>query len=215
VDQRADNKLGPQRAEAEKLWRTRFVRDMPWLTEWQTEEILQRELDKWFGPNADPEIAERFLDRARLEQEQKSPQNFGSWLREQIQLRGWSQSDLARRIESHPSLVSKWVRGLQLPQPRQCARLALAFNIDSTTVLEMAGHVSPHQFEFFIHDVLADSPVRHEILQLLNEVPEPLLVPLIPMLRAMAEPDVASSALAEVSESLSRLERLELASRNE
>jgi hypothetical protein len=100
---------------------------------------------------------------------------------------------------------------MQRPQPRQCERLALVFNIDTEVVLEAAGHIILRTYldEAYVRDLLWESPIRNEILQLLNDVPEPLLAALIPMLRTFTDPAIIKPLLTQMSESLVRIKAIE------
>jgi hypothetical protein len=68
-------------------------------------------------------------------------------------------------------------------------------------VLEVAGHRYHRHVE--VGDFLVESDIRREIGNILMEIPEALLIPLIPMLRGLAERDAVETALARVKESLS------------
>jgi transcriptional regulator with XRE-family HTH domain len=191
-----------RRDEAERLLRSLIHRDAPWASEWQIEEVVR----DWFEGDADKGSMDRLVATLRHDLEPTPPPDFGGWLREQLNQRGWSQSDLARKIESHPSLVSKWIRGLQRPEPLQCRRLSSALRVDYGDILTAAGHYWPLNYEDVIGSTITESPIRQEFFGLVIDIPEPLLVPLIPMLRALAEPDVAASTLAEVSQALRRMQ---------
>lgn len=65
---------------------------------------------------------------------------FGAWLSYQLKARDWNMSDLARRMDVSPSLISRWARDDRLPSPESCDRIADALGIDVDRVLVLAGH---------------------------------------------------------------------------
>src|SRR5215211_1120923 len=117
MNQDADVNADARRDEAAGQLQTLVREKLPFFSDWQVEEAVRRYLDR----NGDPASVDRILTQLRNELESAPLIDFGTWLRGQLEQRGWNQSDLARRIESYPSLVSKWIRDLQRPQPRQCA----------------------------------------------------------------------------------------------
>jgi transcriptional regulator with XRE-family HTH domain len=69
-----------------------------------------------------------------------SAETFGAWLKRQLNRREWNQSDLARRLETRPGVVSHWVRGDRIPDPESCRAIADALHLDEDLVLALAGH---------------------------------------------------------------------------
>ena len=205
VDSTPNTTPKTQRDEAESLLRRLIRKDVSWASDWQIEEVVQGTLSGWFDRDVNESAMERQLAQLRQDLEAAAPfPDFGNWLREQLEQRRWSQSDLARKIESHPSLVSKWIRGLQRPQPLQCRRLSSALRVDYEEVLSAAGHYWPINYENLVNDTIAENSMRNELLNLISDIPEPLLIPLVPMLRAMAQPDTAASTLVEMNQALRR-----------
>lgn len=49
---------------------------------------------------------------------------FGQWLLENLEIKGWSQSELARRCRVKPSTVSKWISGENKPSPENIVDMA-------------------------------------------------------------------------------------------
>lgn len=75
-----------------------------------------------------------------------SGDTFSAWLRRQLQRREWTESDLARRMSTTPSVVNRWARGERVPSPQSCESLADVLLIDVNEVLERAGH-KPREIE--------------------------------------------------------------------
>lgn len=61
------------------------------------------------------------------------------WLRDQLAARQWRQADLVRQLPGVPSgTVSRWVRGVQPPDPAYAVMLAEVFGADPDYVLALA-----------------------------------------------------------------------------
>lgn len=79
---------------------------------------------------------------------QKRAENMSLWVNEPLQntirdelaRRGWTISDLARKIGSQPSLVSRWMQG-QRPNTESLALVAEALALDVRKLLVLAGHM--------------------------------------------------------------------------
>ena len=101
---------------------------------------------------------------------------FGRWLMDRLDEREMTRADLARAVGRSSGLVAKWLYS-NAPLPASCDRIAAALMLPVDQVLEAAGHrpvASPQ------------SDLRREAQNLLTRIPEPLLVPLIAMLRGLA-----------------------------
>jgi len=66
-------------------------------------------------------------------------QPFDWWLREMLDLRDWTQSDLARRTGASTSLVSGWVNGRKRPSARNAQAIADALDVPVNLVLVRLG----------------------------------------------------------------------------
>lgn len=66
-------------------------------------------------------------------------EGFPKWLRERLEERGWTQSDLARRTGVSHSIISRWGTENQDPGARSLVRLAEALDLPVTEVLIGAG----------------------------------------------------------------------------
>jgi len=60
------------------------------------------------------------------------------WMRLEMERRDWTISDLARRMDVQPSLVSRWLRN-QPPNWETAREIAEAFGTSHVHVLRMAG----------------------------------------------------------------------------
>lgn len=64
---------------------------------------------------------------------------FAEWLQGQIDLRGWTQSELARRAGVTPPTINRILSQERLPGVDLCRGIARAFGISEIGVLRMAG----------------------------------------------------------------------------
>lgn len=64
---------------------------------------------------------------------------FGIWLDRELQARGWSQSEAARRGEMSSQMVNALVNGQSNPGLDSCQGIARAFNMPLEDVFRMAG----------------------------------------------------------------------------
>lgn len=76
---------------------------------------------------------------ARMEAE--AGRRFAAWLQEQLDLRGWSQADLARASGASTAAVSKWIKNARLPGPASLDAIAAALTLDPKEVYKAAGVV--------------------------------------------------------------------------
>jgi transcriptional regulator with XRE-family HTH domain len=63
-------------------------------------------------------------------------------IREELDRREWSISDLGRAIGSQPSLISRWMQG-QRPNPESLDRIASVLALDVRKLMVLAGHLPP------------------------------------------------------------------------
>jgi transcriptional regulator with XRE-family HTH domain len=64
---------------------------------------------------------------------------FREWLRKELNERGWSQSELARRGNVTPGAISAILTGNSNPGPKSCMAIARAFNIPPENIMRKAG----------------------------------------------------------------------------
>jgi transcriptional regulator with XRE-family HTH domain len=88
------------------------------------------------------------VTRRRRRYTQKRSENMALWvdeplqnlIRDELARRGWTISDLARKIGSQPSLVSRWMQG-QRPNTESVALVAEALGLDVLRLLRFSGHI--------------------------------------------------------------------------
>lgn len=85
---------------------------------------------------------------------------FGTFLKGLLRQRYWTQVDLARRIGVDQSQVSKWARGLRVPDTPHCTAIAEAFGISPYEVLAVAGRLPPESIQETSH------PARDRVVAL-------------------------------------------------
>jgi transcriptional regulator with XRE-family HTH domain len=81
-------------------------------------------------------------------------ENRSLWVNEPLQLairdeldrRDWTISDLGRAIGSQPSLISRWMQG-QRPNTESLERIAEALSLDVRHLMVLAGHLPPKKGE--------------------------------------------------------------------
>jgi len=67
---------------------------------------------------------------------------FGDWLNAQLEERGWSQSELARRCNVTSVAISLVVNGERNPGPELCRAIAAALGLPEEKVFRLAGLLS-------------------------------------------------------------------------
>lgn len=120
--------------------------------------------------------------------------NFGDWLRDQLERRGWNTLHFAEVAGVTPSLPYKWLENQNRPSPRHCQSIATALRLDLDAVLLAAGH-RPRSDR-------APGIIRAELAALINQVDEVLLAPLVPMLTALADDRTADEVIVRIAERL-------------
>jgi transcriptional regulator with XRE-family HTH domain len=68
---------------------------------------------------------------------------FVNWLIEELNTRGWNNSELARRANISPSMVSVVISGHSKPGINFCVGVARAFNMSPEQVQRLAGLIPP------------------------------------------------------------------------
>lgn len=64
--------------------------------------------------------------------------SFADWLQEELNKRGWSQSELGRRAGLSRATISVLISGRSQPKAETCLALARALNLPAETVLKAA-----------------------------------------------------------------------------
>ena len=124
---------------------------------------------------------------------------IGEWLEGQLEERGWSSSELARRAGISQSSVSNVLTGKQIPGLEFCKGVAKALDVRTEELLEQAGHLPP-----------MPAPVveEREALRLLRGLSGPMRGVALSLLRALgsnaragaspaADPPLRPSSLSE------------------
>jgi transcriptional regulator with XRE-family HTH domain len=101
---------------------------------------------------------------------------IGEWLGQQLQERGWSSSELARRAGISQSSVSNVLTGKQVPGLEFCKGAAQALGMRTEELLSLAGHLPP-----------LPAPVveEREALRLLRGLSGPMRDVALSLLRAL------------------------------
>ena len=68
---------------------------------------------------------------------------ISEWLHQQLDERGWSSSELARRAGISQSSVSNVLTGKQIPGLEFCKGVAQALDVRTVELLQRAGHLPP------------------------------------------------------------------------
>lgn len=88
---------------------------------------------------------------------------FGEWLRNVLEEKGWTQGELSRRANVSRGAISNIISKRRLPSPESCVNIAQAFNMPPETVLRMAG---------YLPDIEADSATTRKILEFARRLEE-------------------------------------------
>ncbi len=70
---------------------------------------------------------------------------FGEWLQEQIESRGWHQARLARRSGISAGQIARVLNNTRRPGPEFCRAIAKALELPEGLVFTQAGLLSPEQ----------------------------------------------------------------------
>lgn len=65
--------------------------------------------------------------------------DFPNWLQDELNERGWSQSDLARESGIMPASISRILQGTRNPGPEACTAIANALGFPVETIFRVAG----------------------------------------------------------------------------
>ena len=68
-----------------------------------------------------------------------SKQDFVTWVSDELQQRGWSQAELARRGKFSTGTLSRIMNRERMPGVETCQAIAHAFNMRDTDVMQIAG----------------------------------------------------------------------------
>jgi transcriptional regulator with XRE-family HTH domain len=105
---------------------------------------------------------------------------FVPWLAKEMEKRGWTQTELARRAGIVPSYMSMVMTGLKRPSTGACVKVATALGMSPERVLRIGGYLPPvteERLREFDHvaQVLAslpDGPIREEAIAAIMAIVE-------------------------------------------
>ena len=66
-------------------------------------------------------------------------EGFPLWLQQRLDERGWSITELARRMGTQTTLISRWMQGRQRPTAQSARLIAQVMKLDEDEVLTAAG----------------------------------------------------------------------------
>jgi hypothetical protein len=116
--------------------------------------------------------------------------NFGNWLTIQLKRKGWSRHTFTLAAGVPGGIVYRWCDNTNRPTPKNCPRIAETLGIDLDAILAAAGYRPPEAF--------AAGVVHATLGGLITSIPEPLLVPFVPMFRALADPATQDESMVQL-----------------
>ena len=106
------------------------------------------------------------------EQNKRQAQAFGEWFGPKVKALGLSYSLVAGKMNVHRNALYPWSKGMTLPDPASCKRIALAMGLDPMEVLAAAG---------WVEDESGND--RQQLLSLVRYLPEEQLANALSYLR--------------------------------
>ena len=91
-------------------------------------------------------------------------EDLSTWIRRQMDRRGWKAADLSRQMGVGSGRISEWLNRQRRPSPESCIKLADVFGADPDDVLALAGHREP------LEPLDIDDPKRR-IIALIRKAP--------------------------------------------
>ena len=101
---------------------------------------------------------------------------FEDWLRSELEERGWSRSEAARRGGISASMFDKVINGYARPGLDFCKGVAQAFRMPLEDVFRRAGILPP---------LPSDAPYLQEAIELFSRLPEELQEVVLTQMRAL------------------------------
>jgi transcriptional regulator with XRE-family HTH domain len=117
--------------------------------------------------------------------------NFGGWLTAQLKRKGWNRNEFTEAAGVPTGVVYRWCENTNRPSPKNCPRIAAALGVDIDAVLAAAGHRPANAF--------AAGVIHATLVNLITGIPEPLLVPFVPMFRALAHPANQEESMTQLT----------------
>lgn len=109
-----------------------------------------------------------------------SEERFPIWLARQLDRKRWTQTELALRIGTNSSVVSRWVRGERVPDPKSIDKIADVLGFKPDYVMMIAGHL-PH-----VEGMKGDDP-REELVAIVEALAPGKLDAALRILRGLHE----------------------------
>lgn len=101
---------------------------------------------------------------------------FGRWLMDRLDERDMTRAELSKATKIRTAHISRMIYESP-PESWVCAQIAHGLMVPVDEVLVAAGHRPA--------DLVPDTALKRELVNLIVDLPEPLLAPLLPMLRAL------------------------------
>lgn len=101
---------------------------------------------------------------------------LGRWMAHMLASRNMNRTDLAERMGVDPSMVSKWLRGVRMPNVPHCQAIARAFGVPDYEVLRLADHVPEHLRQPTAHP---ERDRAHALIDLMDPEVVALYIPLM------------------------------------
>ena len=104
--------------------------------------------------------------------------DFVSWLAGEMNIRGWSKSELARRADLVPSYISLVMNRQKRPGMGFCLKVAAALGVPHDRPLRLAGYLPPVSEErlsdfAYVAEMLAslpDGPIREDAIAAIRAI---------------------------------------------
>jgi hypothetical protein len=116
--------------------------------------------------------------------------NFGGWLTVQLKRKGWNRHAVTVAAGFNQGMVYHWCANTNRPSPKNCTVIAETLGIDLDAVLAAAGYRPA--------DAFATGVVHATLVHLITSIPEPILVPFVPMFRALADPATQDESMVQL-----------------
>ncbi len=102
--------------------------------------------------------------------------DFSTWLNQELKVQGWTNSELARRINVVPSTVSMWLTGQKKPSAENCINIAKELNVSPENVLRIAG---------IMPSIPPEAQAEGELLYIFRQLDEDTQAMIVAMMRGL------------------------------
>lgn len=107
------------------------------------------------------------------------------WISHMMSIRGWSQAELARRTGVHQTQISRWTRGIAVPDRAHRNVLARAFDVPETDVHMLVG-------DFAAAQTRQETPQKARAHELIDVMHPAVLDDVLPLLERLVVTGVRS-----------------------